>query len=264
MPDPSPVEKNPAIALSDLLSGSPDALHSLNREKLTALLRAMQPDQVADVMIALLKQPAEINTPANDNSQAPSESRLAAMIDALAPSSEMHTGKRLLREILKARGVEGVLEYVKKTVKILDEEDGLKLHHFDPQELQFFKKIRLNLMTRRNFLETAGWGGPAIYALSQGTFKALGKGYDFIQWLEGKSPPAQEHAVEDSKNPFDRLSERTEHHLGVLEYLLIGAALLNEAAEKWLEIKLEQVARAVDELDDELKHQQAASKPLRQ
>ncbi len=176
------------------------------------------------------------------------------MIDALAPTSEMHTGKKLLRGILKVRGVDGLLDYIKKTVKILDEEDGLKKRHFDDMELQLFKKVRLNLMTRRNFLETVGWGGPAVYALAQGSLQSLSKGYDFIQWLEGKQTSATKE-TEEGGNPFDHASRATEHRFGVVEYLLIGAALLNEAAEKWLEIKLEQVALAVDELDNELKRQ---------
>ncbi len=45
-------------ALSNLLADSGSALNHLTKEKLAAIVRGMTPEQITDVMIALIKNPA--------------------------------------------------------------------------------------------------------------------------------------------------------------------------------------------------------------
>lgn len=172
--------------------------------------------------------------------------RLERMIDNLKPDEELFAGKRFLRALLAERGVKGVLHFLKKAAKALAEQDGLDLaYDFDDTERRLFHSTRLNLLNRRNFLETIGWGVPGVLCLVNGVAKI---GDKIVSAAGGHTEKNHEKEEKPHRgNLFHTISESVEQ-LGGIEYTLIGAALVNEAIEKWIENKLEHVADAVGEL----------------
>jgi hypothetical protein len=168
--------------------------------------------------------------------------QLLALISQIHPEREVYAGKRFLKALAEKHGADACMSFVAKAVKALDEEDGLDLaFDFTPVEKRLFDRVALNVWNRRNFLQTLGWGIP-------GAVTAVHASLQMADQLTSSEPdPVNLHSA----------IHKAEHVVG--KYLLppselmIGAALMNEAHEKYLAIKLEQVADAVSELADKHK-----------
>jgi hypothetical protein len=81
------------------------------------------------------------------------------VISGLSPRQEMHSGVRFLTLMLQEKGVQGVVDFVEKGHKILDEEGKLLDYDFVTEtEKRLLKGSRPNMLDRRTFLHTAGWG----------------------------------------------------------------------------------------------------------
>lgn len=177
-----------------------------------------------------------------------SHAEMVEMIARLKPDREVYAGRQFLKKLLEKRGVEGVLKFHKRAIAALDKQDGLDLYYdFDADEKSVFRRTYLRLWARREFLNTLGWGIPGALSLSAGTLDILGK-------IAGPTTPEE---TKPANNNFETAAQHV-HQLLPYGEVLIGAALMNEAKEKWVEIKLEQIADALDLLTDQIKAREAS------
>lgn len=165
------------------------------------------------------------------------------VIDSLKPKDQLYAGIRFLKLLLKRRGVGAVVECVEKIHRTLDLESELKDYDLEGYE-DIFRDARLNVHSRRVFLRTLGWGIPGAIVTASGITKL---GDKIVTSLSDGETTETGHEPTPS-NRFRRTHDWIEDNLGGLEYVVIGAALMNECAEKWKETKLDQVANAIAEL----------------
>lgn len=167
---------------------------------------------------------------------------LLKLIDRLEPEKEMFAGIRFLRTLLQDHGVEACTAFLDKATKALSEEDGLDLaFDFTPIEKAIFDSVQINYLSRRNFLQTAGWSIPGAVTFSHA-------GTSIAEKIMNQPVSAPK--------PHSRIAQTQaiiENYLLPPSELLIGAALMNEGYEKSLEIKLEQIADAVSELSEKIR-----------
>jgi hypothetical protein len=157
------------------------------------------------------------------------------VIRELSPKGEMHAGVRFLELLLEEKGVAGVIDFVEKGHRILDEEGKLLDYDFVTDfEKRLLKRSHPNALDRRTFLHTIGWGvaggiGIPYYAseISDGL------------WLRFRG--------NERNNVFARIHEWIGRYLLPPAELLISAALVNEMVVNWRETKLEEVSNAVAE-----------------
>lgn len=171
---------------------------------------------------------------------------LLRLIDKLEPKKEMFAGIQFLRLLLKEQGVDGCMGFLDKATKALSEKDGLDLaFDFTKSEKALFDRAVINFMTRRNFLHTAGWAIPGAV-----TFAHAGVSIADKIMSAKQEQPKQSSLLKQTERMM-------EHYLLPPSELLIGAALMNEGYEKYLEIKLEQIADAVSELSDKIHNEKS-------
>lgn len=170
---------------------------------------------------------------------------LLTMIEHLEPKKEMYAGIRFLHKLLEERGVEECVSFLDKATKALSEEDGLDLaFDFTAEEKAIFDRAAINFLTRRNFLHTAGWAIPGMVTFSHAGVSIAHK------LMDGSDrQPTYMSGVEKAEKMI-------EHYVLPPSELLIGAALMNEGYEKYLEIKLEQIADAVSQLADQIREKE--------
>ncbi|MDX2113849.1 MAG: hypothetical protein SFW63_09000 [Alphaproteobacteria bacterium] len=179
---------------------------------------------------------------------------LEDVIKNLRPKSEVYTGITFLKKLLDSKGPEGVLDFVKRASVALDEEGSLDLaFNFNDVEREIFKESRPN-MSRRNFLHTIGYAVPgAVF----GAYGAASLGNRAIKKITGEksddTPPTSR------RNFLGLVKDVTGEIPMDIANLFIGAALINEGYEKWVEIKLEQIADAVSLLDERIKTESKSS-----
>lgn len=180
------------------------------------------------------------------------EARLKKLISYLRPDRELYSGRKFFEVLLEYAGVEGVMRFVRKANQALSDKGELDLYFdFDDVEREAFAKTRLNYMTRRGFcgVFAVGAAGAVFGATGAAGLTRQGK-----ELLTGQRPRAYQ--------PTDDTVEKVEQFIQKECYptaeVLIGAALLNEAYDKRMEIKLEQIADAVAELH--LKTQKEAAR----
>lgn len=183
------------------------------------------------------------------NPERPSEDELKRMIRCLRPDSEVFSGRIFFMKLLEYKGVEGVYDFIERSKAALLTQTDLDLHYnFDPVEREIFKKTYLKAWSRREFLNTFGWGVPGAVFAAYGTTGMIEQVDDYRR--RGSVLPEN----------FERMSRPRQWKERVLTAepaaeVLIGAALVNEGFEKWDEIKLEQIADAVDVLGKRLQIQ---------
>jgi hypothetical protein len=206
------------------------------------------------------QQPSTAATQPIDKPVELTRERLEEMISDLHPKREVASGIRFLMGLLKEKGVKGVLGFVAKASNSLIKSDGLDLaYDFAPLEKEIFNKSRLNIMDRRNFLRTAGWIIPGAISLTNGAAKFGDQATRIFSSSEASHNDQKLKESTPERNVFEHTSNFIEKNLIGLEYSLIGAALINEGLEKWIEIKLEQVADAVVQLDEGVKAEKSKS-----
>jgi hypothetical protein len=181
------------------------------------------------------------------------EARLLAMIEALEPKEDVYTGIKFFKLLLQSRGVKGVMDFLNKAKKALDDGDGLDLtYDFDTIERSIFNRSRPNLLSRRGFLRTIAWQIPGTVYLGEGILGAL----DNVARMDTQAgTPAHNNSNEPS-NGFAMAKDA----LGATDFItdtLIGGALVYEGHENKLEMKLEQIADAVSALDMRLRAKSA-------
>ncbi len=174
-----------------------------------------------------------------------SEERMRELIARLHPDRELYSGRQFFKKLQERHGVNGVLSFIEKASNALDKQDGLDLHFdFDEAERAVFKRTYLNFISRKEFLNTIAWGVPG----------AIFGAYGIAGTLEQISNP-------EEPKPSDSAAGKTKNFIDAYLYppaeILIGAALVNESYEKMLEIKLEQIADAVDVLGEKIQREQA-------
>lgn len=176
-----------------------------------------------------------------------SRERMRAMIDGLRPKSEVQTGITFLTKLLDSQGVEGVVNFVKKASTALDEEGSLDLaFDFTDVEKEIFAESRPN-MSRRNFLHTIGY---AVQGVVFGTYGTASLANRLSKKLSGDIS----EEPKSSRRGFMGMAKDTIGEVPMdIANIFIGAALINEGAEKWAEIKLEQIADAISILDEQIK-----------
>ncbi len=184
--------------------------------------------------------------------------KLRDMISRLRPDKEVFAGRKFFEKLLadgSAENVDRVLRFIEKASKALDKNDGLDLHfNFDAAELTAFHKSYPPIWTRRAFLNTFGWGLPgAVYAF-EGIVGLFAQFEEFYA-LPESNPKREEH---DTLGRFGAI-KKTLSTLTPTTETLIGLALVQEAFDKWVEIKLEQIADAVDVLAQQTVNKKAES-----
>jgi hypothetical protein len=118
-------------------------------------------------------------------------------------------------------------------------------------EKEVFARTRLRVMSRREFLGVSAVGIAGGVFFTTGTIGAVKQ---VITLAFGKDP--QKNTLEP-QSQMDKTEEFIRTHIYPTGELLIGAALINEAYEKSLELKLEQIADAVEMLGDKLRQAEA-------
>jgi hypothetical protein len=178
------------------------------------------------------------------------------VINNLKPKAQLHTGIRFLNILLERRGVKAVIECVEKIHRVLDNEGKLLDYDLEGYE-DIFRSAHLNVMTRRNFLHTLGWGIPGAITTVGGIAKILDQ---TVTSVSDNHPSTQTSARNEETNPFRKTHEWIDHNLAGAEYTIIGLALMNECVEKWKEIKLEQVANAIAEVAEKYPSSQSSGR----
>lgn len=171
------------------------------------------------------------------------------MIACLYPDREVYAGRKFFTKLLELKGVDGVLDFIERSKEALLTQDGLDLHYnFDVVEKEVFKRTYLKFWSKREFLNTFGWGMPGALFTAYGLAGVSEQAEQLVR-RESLVPEGW-----DGKRPAAKIKEAILVGEPAAE-VLIGAALVNEAFEKWSEIKLEQIADAVDVLGKKLQIQ---------
>ncbi len=163
---------------------------------------------------------------------------LDEILENLHEPQEKFAGIHFLRTLLKSKnGVSKVADFLSRANELLDKASAQELQVcFKPEEKKIFKtfKCRPNLLDPENFLHTVGWGVPGAICLMTGSAAAA----DLVmRAYTGKSETLagkMKHAIHD--------------YLGPIEGILIGGALVNEALEKFHELKIGQISDATAQL----------------
>ncbi len=154
----------------------------------------------------------------------------------------MHAGVRFLQLLLEERGVHGVIEFVERGHKILDEEGKLLDYDFiSDLEKRLLRRSHPNILDRRTFLHTVGWGiagGVGVPYYSADIASRL--------WKRFVAP-------DQADNLFARTHDWIGRYLVPPAEVLISASLVNEMVVNWRETKLEEVSNAVAEAVEEFR-----------
>jgi hypothetical protein len=140
-----------------------------------------------------------------------------------------------------------VLDFIERSKTALLTQADLDLHYnFDAVEREVFRSTYLKVWSRREFLNTFGWGVPGAVFTAYGMASLAEQAHDVS--TRGSALPQNFSSMHAARQWKERilLAEPAAE-------TLIGAALINEAFEKWDEIKLEQIADAVDVLGTKLR-----------
>jgi len=190
------------------------------------------------------------DSPMNDNAHNPmlKEEQVAEMIDRLAPQNAVFAGKQFFHKLLKEKGVDGFNAFLEKATTALDSAKTLDLNlDFDDSELRLFHHCRPNIMTRRHFLYTVGLRTSGEVFFWQGVVDMLEK-----SWLAKEAQGHTAHAPQtepEQTTPLSGPRDVLHETLGPPAEALIGAALVQEAKDKWVEMKLSQITKSVELLD---------------
>ena len=165
------------------------------------------------------------------------------VIDNLTPDEDLVIGKRFLRRLMDKRGPRGVFDFAKKAAKALSEKGSLDYtYDFDDAEKAAFNEARLNWLSRRSFFGVGCVGAAGGYYLLDGSLEGLAK---FVESF-GNDP--------EQPNIFRQTHDQvTGYHW--LSNIVIGGALVNEAVDKAVEIKLEHIADAVTEMHEKMRQE---------
>lgn len=193
-----------------------------------------------------------MSQPATPSPAAITREKLSEMIDHLRPDKELFSGRKFFERLIEYKSVEEVIAFVNKASAALDKQDGLDLYFdFDPVEKEVFDRTRLRMMSRREFLGVSAVGIAGGVFFTTGTIGAVKQVMNLAFGKEAQgSAPAPE-------TQMDKMEEFIRTQIYPTGELLIGAALVNEAYEKSLELKLEQIADAVEMLGDKLRQAEA-------
>ncbi len=165
------------------------------------------------------------------------------VIRGLSPKDEMHAGVRFLDLMLEEKGVDGVVEFVQKGHKILDEEGKLLDYDFVSDfEKRLLKRSHPNVLDRRTFLHTVGWGvagGVGVPYYSSDIASKI-----WARFVDRNS---------QASNVFARTHDWIGRYLVPPAEVLISASLVNEMVVNWRETKLEEVSNAVAEAVEEFR-----------
>lgn len=192
----------------------------------------------------------------------PSRQAVEQMIERLR-SDRKHreptfAGRQFFERLLEKRGVEGVVIFLAKASEALDKADGLDLElNFDETELTLFKQCWPNLMERRTFLLS---GGCVLTGGAFGALGAVGTTRDALETVDALRgiPAPKKHADPHDRYPWLTWAEDViSKHINPPAEVLIGAVLIQEGVDKWVELKLEQVADSVELLSEMMQKQQA-------
>lgn len=185
------------------------------------------------------------------------EDALRRMIGNLMPKSEVFSGVKFFNFLLDRRGVEGVLNFIRKASQALDKGNDLDLSYdFDEVEREAFKASRLEL-SRRNFLRTTAWQLGGAITIADAALNAGGKVVDLI-----KPTPSSTNGAPPSP-PSNHLAtaQQAVHNYGMpIAETLIGAALVYEGHDNRVEMKLEQVSDAVLQLAETLQKEHSKTR----
>lgn len=180
------------------------------------------------------------------NTEEISKDRLSELISHLRPDRELYSGRKFFETLLAYAGKEGVVAFIEKASKALSDKGELDLYFdFSDVEREAFNKARINYMSRRGFLGVFAVGGAGAVFGATGVTGLARQAKEAIRPREKSSDASSEHPVDTAEHFVKQFYPTAE--------VLIGGALLNEAWDKRLEIKLEQIADAVAELDVKLK-----------
>lgn len=170
--------------------------------------------------------------------------RLRELISHLRPDRELYAGRKFFEKLFDYAGVEGVLAFVDKASHALSDKGELDLYFdFSDVEKEAFRAARINYMSRRGFLGVAAVGTSGVVFGATGVTGLLRQAKDFRS-------PGKDVAASD---PIEATEHFVQKQLYPTAEVLIGAALMNEAYDKRLEIKLEQIADAVAELEAKIR-----------
>ncbi len=165
---------------------------------------------------------------------------LEEIIENMDEPGEKFAGIRFLKSLVKSNGgVEKVKDFLARANVVLDQSSAEDLPHcFTGDEKKIFKSYmcRPNLLDSQNFLHTLGWGLPGVICFMTGAASAA----DITMQAFGRRK--------------DNAAGKTKHWIhdtfGYVEGLVIGAALVNEAIEKFEEYHFAQISDATAELVD--------------
>lgn len=163
---------------------------------------------------------------------------LDEIIENLDEPQEKYAGIQFLRMLLETdKGVSKVASFMERASKLLDKASAQELPTcFTAQEHKILKAFRCrpNLLDSQNFLHTVGWGLPGVICLMTGASSAANL------------------AIRTCGGPQENVAGKMHHwihdRLGPIEGIFIGAALLNEALEKFEEYNLGQISDAAAQL----------------
>ncbi len=165
-----------------------------------------------------------------------SEEDLEKMIGRLYPNQDLFTGRKFFQILLKRGGPEAVLSFIEKASIALDKGDGVDLSDFNDLERDAFNSSRVNYMSRRAFFGVACVGVAGVGFTGQGVVGTA-------KWFDDHDDNHGKPKTQISK-AHDFVLEKV---VPVAE-ILIGPALVNEAYDKKMEIKLKHIAYAIEVL----------------
>lgn len=167
-------------------------------------------------------------------------------IKALEPTRELFAGKKFLEIHLREKGVISTITFINKILDILDDEEGLNLHlDFSEDEISIFNRSSFNIYTRKNFLQTSAWFLSGLIFTGGGLFSQAENVMEYTRIKQPEAPPPQSQTDWVSKTGYF-----IHKHLAPAGEILCGAGLINEGLEKKIELKLDQVARAITKYAD--------------
>jgi len=163
-----------------------------------------------------------------------------ALINGLKPASKYHSGQKFLRNLLEAKGVDGLDRFIDKVAIGLERDGQLNPElHFDAFEQRLFNSIVPNL-TRRKVLFGAGLvGGATLLPVAGVRFAA-----HMIEEDEAKNDTHEEAEPDDWKNRVKKSAEFTETMQPGIDAML-GSVAVYYAIREYTEARFEQVAEAL-------------------
>lgn len=170
--------------------------------------------------------------------------QMKQFIEGLRPDSELFSGRKFFQSLLKRKGLAGVLDFIERAVKALDEQSELDpFYNFTSAEREIFNHIAVKLWSRRAMLSLI----PGAYFVA--VEGALG--------AEGMARTGNEIATGEDLPPHSRNGRLVRDMLHYSSGAAIAIVVGNEMHELVRNWKLEQVGDAVHELHQQLPpHQQ--------